>query len=683
MVAVKMGGPMPPMPMGGMPQPLNPLPSPMPVPPMQFGQQPVGALPAQAAGTAPVAPIMRSNAGRRKRFGDSLEGMLATTRPAPVASDQMGGMNVFTGQMPRRQMMGGTAMQPPVRRMMGGGSVPVPRQTDIYGQDHMLAYIRPDEADLLMGLGGAGTPGPGGVPQFGFFDFISDVFSGGKSSNTGGRNKPRGTSSSSPSYASPSNDPYAEDRGGSSSRATNILDTPSQSSADAGRQYAESMIAGGGGTNLSGSGSTAMEKLVAAQQAQTQKDDGPPPDITGSFSSPPSVASQQQDAMDFINQQFYKQQEEQRKNDEIRAAREAQAAAEAEMGLDIFGGAGPDVSIPSAPSIPSGTSIPDELSFQTPFTNTPQVPLNVPNIFNSPFDAAENLRDEMKLRNLEMGEILKLPDELMTEPFNNVTSADPSYVGSGMNPLTAYGGMSYPESEDAFLGVGPIDLTDPRGDEANVMTNYLTDPLTDPLDLGIGEELRPKIRPEGGGQAGTGEQDDRGIVQKFIDDFAAVPGNIMRDIQMGIAAGFYGNYDEARANLEKALNPDGTRKYSDADITSWINRTKETVENNKRQTQGQSTDDDSPMSTSPVDPCPPGFKLDPVSGICVPIEEGEDEGPSLDLNRTRDDEFNELDDIMKRIVKPVGERDEVRTMQAGGSVGLNRVADNFLAAMGA
>ena len=88
------------------------------------------------------------------------------------------------------------------------------------------------------------------------------------------------------------------------------------------------------------------------------------------------------------------------------------------------------------------------------------------------------------------------------------------------------------------------------------------------------------------------------------------------------------------------------------------------------------------MSTSVVDPCPPGFKLDPVSGICVPIEEAEEEGPSLSLNRTRDDEFNELDDIMKRIVKPVEETDNVRTMQAGGSVGLNRVADNFLAAMG-
>ena len=155
---------------------------------------------------------MRSNAGRRKRFGDSLEGMLATTRPPPVASDQMGGMNVFTGQMPRRQMMGGTAMQPPVRRMMGGGPVSVPRQTDIYGQPHMLAYINPEEADLLQGLGGMGTPGPGGVPQYNFFsDFFSAITGGGKSSNTSGRNEPRGSSSSSSqSYTNPSNDPYAE-----------------------------------------------------------------------------------------------------------------------------------------------------------------------------------------------------------------------------------------------------------------------------------------------------------------------------------------------------------------------------------------------------------------------------------------------------------------------------------------
>jgi hypothetical protein len=53
----------------------------------------------------------------------------------------------------------------------------VPRRTDINGQDHMLAYIRPDEAQLLKNLGGAGTPGPGGIPQFGFLDWASDKLS--------------------------------------------------------------------------------------------------------------------------------------------------------------------------------------------------------------------------------------------------------------------------------------------------------------------------------------------------------------------------------------------------------------------------------------------------------------------------------------------------------------------------
>ena len=332
-------------------------------------------------------------------------------------------------------------------------------------------------------------------------------------------------------------------------------------------------------------------------------------------------------------------------------------------------------------AIRSRQPAPNELTFD-PFNNTPSIPsvpvgsgMNPANVYIDPLDPFGG-----------------------PGPDISISPPDPrSYVGSGMNPLTAYG----PTSPDAFIGTGP-DISAPKnyvGSGANPLTAYgptSSDAFLgtgDPLDLGIGTPEKVYSgrgsgqAVTGGGQTGTGtgggeEQDDRSIVQKFLDDVKAVPGNIMRDIQMGIAAGFYGNYDEARANLEKALNPDGTRKYSDADITSWINRTKETVENNKRQTQGQSTDDDSPMSTSPVDPCPAGMRLDPVAGICVPVEEAEEEGPSLDLNRTRDDEFNELDDIMKRIVKPVGERDDVRTMQAGGSVGLNRVADNFLAAMG-
>ena len=41
-----------------------------------------------------------------------------------------------------------------------------PRRVDIRGQDHLLAYITPDEAQLLMNNGGAGKPGPMGIPAF-------------------------------------------------------------------------------------------------------------------------------------------------------------------------------------------------------------------------------------------------------------------------------------------------------------------------------------------------------------------------------------------------------------------------------------------------------------------------------------------------------------------------------------
>ena len=46
-----------------------------------------------------------------------------------------------------------------------GGAVP-PRHTDIRGQDHMLSYITPDEADILKALGGSGEAGPMGIPSF-------------------------------------------------------------------------------------------------------------------------------------------------------------------------------------------------------------------------------------------------------------------------------------------------------------------------------------------------------------------------------------------------------------------------------------------------------------------------------------------------------------------------------------
>lgn len=41
-----------------------------------------------------------------------------------------------------------------------------PRRVEIRGQDHLLAYITPDEAQLLMDNGGTGEPGPMGIPSF-------------------------------------------------------------------------------------------------------------------------------------------------------------------------------------------------------------------------------------------------------------------------------------------------------------------------------------------------------------------------------------------------------------------------------------------------------------------------------------------------------------------------------------
>jgi hypothetical protein len=56
-----------------------------------------------------------------------------------------------------------------------------PRKTSIRGQDHLLAYITPDEANLLKSRGGSGEPGPMGVPAF-----IGDNWGGGYSSTSGG-----------------------------------------------------------------------------------------------------------------------------------------------------------------------------------------------------------------------------------------------------------------------------------------------------------------------------------------------------------------------------------------------------------------------------------------------------------------------------------------------------------------
>jgi len=50
-----------------------------------------------------------------------------------------------------------------------------PRRVEIRGQDHLLAYITPEEAQLLMANGGTGEAGPMGIPAFAEDDGDDDV----------------------------------------------------------------------------------------------------------------------------------------------------------------------------------------------------------------------------------------------------------------------------------------------------------------------------------------------------------------------------------------------------------------------------------------------------------------------------------------------------------------------------
>ena len=176
-IPVKTGFTPPPMP--GMPAPMQPMmpmggPGTFPAAPLPAGQTPIPApvppMPLAGFPPPPMKPPMAqqgSNAPRRRRFGDSLEGMLgrnmfAPQQPRPLPMPQR------PPQMPPRQQMvaPGTPMMrtPTPRPMQMGGAVP--RQTTIAGQPHGLAYINQDEEALLRSFGGSGIAGPGGIPSY-------------------------------------------------------------------------------------------------------------------------------------------------------------------------------------------------------------------------------------------------------------------------------------------------------------------------------------------------------------------------------------------------------------------------------------------------------------------------------------------------------------------------------------
>lgn len=135
-----------------------------------------------------------------------------------------------------------------------GGSVP-PRNTDIRGQDHMLSYITPDEADILMALGGSGEAGPMGIPAFRREDGPGSEGFGSEASSYGGGNTGGG----------------GDDGGDGGDTYSDMGMSPGRSQAQFGTtefagksvQEAENILDAGGGSDEA----QAVQQSIATQQA--------------------------------------------------------------------------------------------------------------------------------------------------------------------------------------------------------------------------------------------------------------------------------------------------------------------------------------------------------------------------------------------------------------------------------
>jgi hypothetical protein len=77
-----------------------------------------------------------------------------------------------------------------------------PRQAELMDQPHMLAYINPQEEQMLRDAGGAGIPGPDGIPVYGWWsDTWKEITSGGAADTetyNGGSNNNNDSGSSDP-----------------------------------------------------------------------------------------------------------------------------------------------------------------------------------------------------------------------------------------------------------------------------------------------------------------------------------------------------------------------------------------------------------------------------------------------------------------------------------------------------
>jgi hypothetical protein len=123
--------------------------------------------------------------------------LAANVGTVPQAAPNPNQRQQFASLFPNDPISGLINAQQPTRLMAEGGAVP-PRQVEIKGQPHMLAYITPQEGGILQLLGGSGRPGPMGIPSF--YPGEGDATAGvdGPSGDPGGgaASDPSGSSSS-------------------------------------------------------------------------------------------------------------------------------------------------------------------------------------------------------------------------------------------------------------------------------------------------------------------------------------------------------------------------------------------------------------------------------------------------------------------------------------------------------
>tara|TARA_S200002703_G_scaffold130085_1_gene117306 strand:- start:1409 stop:3298 length:1890 start_codon:yes stop_codon:yes gene_type:complete len=121
-----------------------------------------GFMPTPAAPAQPPTVKLDTTAISRGNFNNFLKNMSGASSLNPPMAPQMGAM-MSPSLAPSVSDI--DIFNPPMQMMQEGGNV-APRQTEIMGQPHMLAYITPQEGDILESLGGANKPGPMGIPSF-------------------------------------------------------------------------------------------------------------------------------------------------------------------------------------------------------------------------------------------------------------------------------------------------------------------------------------------------------------------------------------------------------------------------------------------------------------------------------------------------------------------------------------